>query len=99
MLAILERRRSGWLSTFTEELEEDNDDVEEAIVEPVVPIEDEAMVELVVAIGFDTMMKLYYSETLWMLVSESSKTRERVLEKTYQEEEQRERERERERMR
>ena len=58
MLTILERRRSGWLSTFTEELEEDNDDVEEAIVEPVVPIEDEAMVELVVAIGFDTMMKL-----------------------------------------
>ena len=58
MLAILERRRSGWLSTFTEELEKDNDDVVEAIVEPVVPIEDEAMVELVVAIGFDTMMKL-----------------------------------------
>ena len=58
MLAILERRRSGWLSTFIEELEEDNDDVEEAIVEPAVPIEDEAMVELVVAIGFDTMMKL-----------------------------------------
>ena len=58
MLAILERRRSGWLSTFTEELEKGNDDVVEAIVEPVVPIEDEAMVELVVAIGFDTMMKL-----------------------------------------
>ena len=58
MLAILERRRSGWLSTFTEELEKDNDDVVEAIVEPVVPIEDKAMVELVVAIGFDTMMKL-----------------------------------------
>ena len=63
-LAILERRRSGWLNTFTEELEEDNDDVEEAIVEPVVPIEEEAMVELVVANGSDTMkkcntMKLY----------------------------------------
>ena len=57
MLAILERR-SGWLSTFTEELEKDNDDVVEAIVEPVVPIEDEATVEHVVAIGFDTMMKL-----------------------------------------
>ena len=53
-LAILERRRSGILSTFTEELEVDDDDVEEeAIVELV-----EVVVAIVsVTIGSDTMKK------------------------------------------
>ena len=33
MLAILERRRSGWLSTSTKELEDDDDIEKKAIVE------------------------------------------------------------------
>ena len=52
-LAILERRRSGILSTFTEELEVDDDVEEEAIVELV-----EVVVAIVsVTIGSDTMKK------------------------------------------
>ena len=46
ILAILERRKSGWLSTFTEELEENDDDEDAAIVELVATI----VVEFVVAI-------------------------------------------------
>ena len=59
MLAILERRRSGWLSTFTEELEVDDDVEEEAIVELV-----EVVVAIVlVTIGSDTMKKF---SVLWI---------------------------------
>ena len=58
-LAILERRRSGILSTFTEELEVDDDDVkEEAIVKLV-----EVVVAIVsVTIGSDNMKKSIFCE-------------------------------------
>ena len=57
-LAILERRRSGILSTFTEELEVDDDVEEEAIVELV-----EVVVAIVlVTIGSDTMKKSIFCE-------------------------------------
>ena len=55
-LAILESRRSGWLSILTEEFEENTEDKDAAIVELVAT----AIVELVAAIvlvtdGSDTM--------------------------------------------
>ena len=58
-LAILERRRSGILSTFTEELEVDDDDVEEDAIVKLV----EVVVAIVsVTIGFDTMKKSIFCE-------------------------------------
>ena len=57
-LAILERRRSGILSTFTEELEVDDDVEEEAIVKLV-----EVVVAIVsVTVGSDTMKKSIFCE-------------------------------------
>ena len=64
MLAILESSRSGWLSILTEELEENTEDEDAAIVELVVA----AIVEFVAAIvsvtdgsdtikSFDTLRK------------------------------------------
>ena len=63
MLAILESRRSGWLSILTEEFEGNTEDEDAAIVELVTA----AIVELVAAIvsvtdGSDTM-KNFLSHT------------------------------------
>ena len=57
-LAILERRRSGILSTFTEELEVDDDDVEEEAIVKLV----EVVAIVLVTIGSDTMKKSIFCE-------------------------------------
>ena len=58
-LAILERRRSGILSTFTEELEVDDDDVEE---EAIVKLVEVVVAIVLVTIGSDTMKKSIFCE-------------------------------------